>query len=244
MIKLRNIIIYIVVCIIVVGSLKIPELLLNKESSDIEFAVYDKEKKENAIDIEFQNIYLVKAIHEIESGATVEISSPATQYLIVEKELMPNYGFTKDINEEMFKLQEYNILKNINLNENSKYKFGLINKNYRNKENSYTVNYIILDFEETDYILNLENKTGKIIYIAFKKDNLYNKDNKKEMIENFIKYLNLYIIDDWEYEIDEINKIYSMKSKKADVVISLNETQDMYSFSFHIINGFKVIDTN
>ena len=56
---------------------------------------------------------------------------------------------------------------------------GVINKNYQKNENTYTIKYIVLKIENDSYILNIENKTGKISYIAFGKNNLYDVDNKK-----------------------------------------------------------------
>lgn len=74
--KIKNFIIYIIVSVIILASFKIPELLLELENNNIEIAVYEKEKKKNAIDIEAEKIYLVKAIHDIEDeSGLVEISS-------------------------------------------------------------------------------------------------------------------------------------------------------------------------
>ena len=242
MMRIKNFLIYCIVCNIVFASFKIPNILIDFQDNNIELAVYDKNKNRRYIDVEAEKIYLVRAIHDMEEGKTVEISMPENQFLIVQNDF--NTNFSKKIYEEIIKLQDYKILSGVNFKENSKFKMGLINKNYQNNEHSYTVNNVIIDLENYKYILNIENKTGKILYFSFKKDNLYDKENKKEMMENYIKYLNLHIIDDWQYEENEVDKTCTMKSKKADIKITLSETEENYMLSIHIIGKFKIIDTN
>ena len=231
---MKNIIVYIVAFIIVFVSLGLPEILLKIEDKNIEIEVYDKNKNANKIDVEAEKIYLVKAIHEMEEGKTIEISSPQNQYFIVEKQFDATDGFMKNINEQIIKLQEYEIIKDIVINENSKCKLGLIKKDYQNNQNSYTVNHVMLDFDNSEYLIKVESKTGKILYIALDKNKIWNKDNPKQILENYIKYLNLYIIDDWKYEIDGDNKAFSMKSEKAAINVKLSETEESYMLSIHI----------
>ena len=92
----------------------------------------------------------------------------------------------------------------------------------------------MLDFDNSEYLIKVESKTGKILYIALDKNKIWNKDNPKQILENYIKYLNLYIIDDWKYEIDGDNKAFSMKSEKAAINVKLSETEESYMLSIHI----------
>ena len=54
------------------------------------------------------------------------------------------------------------------------------------------------------------------------------------IIKKYISYLNLFIVQDWQYETDEVNKVYAMKSETAGIKVSLVETLDNFLFSVHI----------
>ena len=224
--KVRNFAIYICVFAIVLASFKLPELLLNLKDNNIEIAVFNKEKT-SSINVEADSIYLVRAIHDIESSKSIEISSPNVQYVIVEKDAMPDKGIVKNINEQIQKLHEYNILKNVNI---TKYKVGLINKSYHNDEDFYTVNHLILEMDDTQLIFNVEHKTGKILFIAFDKSNSFSED-KTQLLESFVKYLGLFVIDDWELFFDDVS--YKMKSVKAGISVSLTEGDEKYMLAVH-----------
>ena len=101
-----------------------------------------------------------------------------------------------------------------------------------------------MQIDGNEYILNVESKTGKILYITFNKSNLYNVDNKEQILKNYIEYLNLFVINDWKYEIDKENKSYIMKSEKADIKVSLTETSENYVLSLHVVDKVEIIDTN
>ena len=241
MTRLRNILLYVLVFTVLVLSFVIPKVLLQFENNNIEIGVYDKQKV-NKLDVEAQNIYLVKAIHDIEEGATIEINRPTNQFLIVEKSHLGNYGLIKNVNEEIIKLEECKILKDFNENDNCK--ISLINKNYQKDRESYSVNHIILDFDDKQYLFNMETKTGKMIYMAFDKKDLCDENNKEQILKNYISYLNLVIVDDWRYEVDENDKNFVMESKKAGLTVSLKETDESYIFSVHISSKFRVVDVN
>ncbi len=65
--RIKNMVIYIIVGIIIIASFKIPEILLELENSNVSVAVKKREKNNKNIDLEARNIYLVKAIHDMES---------------------------------------------------------------------------------------------------------------------------------------------------------------------------------
>ena len=253
--KIKNGIIFIFVCVIVLSSFKLPEVLLKMENNNFEAAIFSKEK--NNIDIETQNIYLVKAIHEIESGKSIEISKPEEK-LLFEKLVLNNRETQSNYEQELCKLQECKILKNVDFNQDSNGVVSILKTEYKVEDNIYEVNHIILKYEneKNNYVFNIESKTGKIIYIAFKKENIYAENNQKEILNNFINYLNLHVIDDWEYKTDDLNskymiksaktdiaidtntisKKYIMRSEKANISIALEETPENYMITFHTSN--------
>lgn len=227
----KNIIIYIFVCIIILTSFKLPEILCEIIDDNIEIAVYEKEKDKNKLGVEVEEIYLVKAIHDIEKeDSSVKISSSkvAEVFSLVES-VEGNTKITQSIYKELIKLKDYNILKAFEVNENDYCKIELINKSYKKDSNEYTLNTISLQINDEQYNLEIENKTGKILYITFDKDNIDDKA-QEEIMKNYIEYLDLYIIDDWNFE----NNM--LKSEKADLVVNLVESGDHYILSIHTID--------
>ena len=210
--KIKNICIYIIFAIIIFSVFKLPETMLMAEENKIEKKSYEKQEKQSKIDVEIEKIYLVKAIHDMQTIKSIAIS--------------PNDNSTKDIyqySDELYKIQDkfnnqikrlgdYNILKNINL-EINKTGIAFLFKTYQNDENKYIINNINLKINNKDYNIEMENKTNKIIYILFNKEDMC-EISHKEILENYIKYLDLYIIDDWEYVEDKEDITYSLISKK------------------------------
>lgn len=87
--------------------------------------------------------------------------------------------------------------------------------------------------------VDIEKKTGKIIKISFNKDILNNDINKSEILENYIKYLNLYIIDDWKFENNQV-----ISEKAGLCVIFIEDTKNnqlSLSISSIINEGTNVI---
>jgi len=222
--KIKNIITYIIVCIIIFASFKMPEILFELKDYDIGVAVYDKAKEKGKIDVEANEIYLVKAIHDIESEySTVAISNNSKVI-----EVMSNSEGFENIDKELLKLKEYNILSNLEVKKDEEYNIAVINKFYDGIDNSYILNNIFLELNDYEYNLGIESKTGKILYIVLKKDDL--GINKKEIMENYIKYLDLYIIDDWNFEEGKL------VSQKANLSVSLIEIEENYILSIHSSN--------
>ena len=155
-------------------------------------------------------------------------------------------------------MQECKILKNVDFNQDSNGVVSILKTEYKEEDNIYEVNHIIVKYEneKNNYVFNIESKTGKIIYIAFNKENIYAENNQKEILNNFINYLNLHVIDDWEYKTDDlsskymiksaktdiaidtntISKKYIMRSEKANISIALEETPENYMITFHTSN--------
>lgn len=218
--KISNIIIYIIVVIIILASFIIPSLLFEMQELDIEMAVYNNDNIENnkKLSVEAEDIYLVKAIHDIESekiGVTIQ-SAETSEKILTTNDV--NSDKISEIKKEIEKLEEYNIINNVESSSKSKLLIGIINKVYQKDKIKYTINNVSLTQDNYNYQMDVEEKTGKIIRLAITKDKLNNEIETKEILKNYIQYLDLYIIDDWVFE-DNM-----MKSQKADLVVNLIES--------------------
>ncbi len=177
---------------------------------------------------EAEKIYLVKAIHNIQNANT-QISI-ATRKLKKINETGDNVLLPNKTNEveseeaklqkELQKLQEYHILKNADIT-NKEQTITQIDKIYKNENEEYTITNTCLTIGNQQYEIDIEKKTGKIIFINFEKENLY-PISKEEILKNYVKYLNLYIIEDWQIE-DNM-----LKSEKAKLIINIYEKGSRY----------------
>lgn len=233
--KIRNTIIYIIVFIIIIASFIIPKILLQLQETNTEIEVYTGDKKEKQIDIEAEEIYLVKAIHEIEKSKNI-----TTEYSNYKVEKVEDGIVSKNIFDEVDKLQEYNILPKTTgekkLNQNIG--IGIMNKHYTQEENKYIITTASIETEGCRYYLELEGKTGKAINVIIEKsnENLYQTMDKQQILKNYIKYLDLFIINDWEF------KNNFMKSEKAKLIVSLAKSDEMYILSIHSSDMFSNIN--
>ncbi|MCI8309495.1 MAG: hypothetical protein HFJ45_04750 [Clostridia bacterium] len=189
--------------------------------------VYKMQQIERKIDVEAEKIYLVKAIHDIDSEkSSVAISSSDGEYVV------ESFDENKSVflNKELSKLKEYNIL-DFKIEDNSKILYNLANKFYRNLTNDeYIINDVYLLINEKEYKLGIESKTGKLLYIFFYKENLKENESIENIMRNYVKYLDLYIIDDWKFESNIIKskneeddkfEVNILKSEKADLIVTM-----------------------
>lgn len=219
--KIKNIVIYLIVFIIILVSFMMPEVLLKIEENKMEGIVYEKKSQKNQLYVDAENIYLVKAIHDIEKINAVEItSSEKIEWVLVEKSFDEEKDEYVALNE-LKKLEDYNILKLGNI-EN--YSFTVINKLYHNDKEQYIINNILLMTNNRSFNFEIEAETKKILKIYLETNDI---EDREELMLNFIKYLNLYIIDDWKYE-DEI-----LKSEKAKLAVKLENLDDKYVLSIN-----------
>ena len=217
--RINNLIIYIFVFTIIFASFTIPNRLLKKKELDIQMSVYNKENTENnKMLVGAEEIYLVKAIHEIESEDTMILVNSEKILETIETTNDKNNNSIYNIKEEILQLQENNIIKEFEDLNDSKFLINIVNKEYLANKVKYLTKNISLIIGNYHYQIHLEEKTGKIISIMTQKDNLTDNKEIKEILENYIKYLDLYIIDDWVYE----NNV--MKSQKANLTVSLVES--------------------
>ena len=233
--RIKNVIIYFLTIIIILLSLKMPDILMKNLSNNLEKKLYKIVENKNQIDVKAEKIYLVKAIHSIKSdNSLVTISSSDGKKIKFESYKINSQ--TPDIDKEIELLQEYKILNDFNFNDSNNciVEMGIIDKSYLSN-NEYIVHNVLANIDDDEIHLEIENKTGKVIYAYFDKNNFYNGDIE-ETLRNYIKYLDFHIIKDWKYEEDLMNKKYSLKSESAKLTIVLDESNDKYELSIHVSN--------
>lgn len=219
---MKNIIIYGIFIIVICITFVAPQTLLKMQNDKMQVEIQVKEQ-ENKIDIETGKIYLVKAIHDIEKDKAGYLmmydevntmTSGASINKIQEKE-----SAKTELYNDIIKLQENEIIENFEPQSGSVMSREMLDRKYTSSENKYTVNCYYLDIAGDYFGYEVESKTEKIIYIQFQKK--FRKDaSKNEILDNYIKYLELSIIDDWKYENG------SMTSDKAGLTASFIEDRD------------------
>ena len=231
--KIKNLIIYITVFLVIFASFTIPNILIKMKDYKIQIAVYEKQKNKSNIYFKEEEIYLVKAIHDIESEETQLLISKnmnkAAIYSDIDNENINN--IEREIEQEISRLKEYNVIKDLYIEENVNKSIEIFDKIYDTKNNQYKISKMYLTINENEINVDKESKSGKIISILFKRGYLYNEIETKETIKNYIRYLNLDIIDDWTWE-DNM-----MKSTKAGLLVSLNRSGNTYILSIHSIHN-------
>ena len=149
---MKNIFIYVFVFGVIIASFKLPEILFNIENKSIESKVYKRESTNGTIDVEAEKIYLVRAIHDMDAENTiVAISSSEilSSYTLTEKtDSLPKN--IDNIYKELLKLKEYNII-NFPIESDLECMWGMVDRYYKNANNSYLANGINIEIENHKY---------------------------------------------------------------------------------------------
>lgn len=236
--RFKNFSIYVMVVVIVILSFCAPNLFLNMTSDNIEKNGYEREQVEASIDVETEKIYLVRAIHDIENGNnTVQIASvkdKSGQVRVSEYGLVGPFNILEDNTpKELSGLMEYGVLKDFVIEDNTHVVMGVTDMIYRRNEEKYNeekyiVSSIHMEVNDIPYKLEVENKTGKVLRIITGRDAL-NYEDVEQLMMNYIKYLDLYIIDDWKYEDG------TLISKKAGLTVTFENSEDKAELSVHSV---------
>lgn len=227
---MRNKLIILVVFLIIFISFLAPKILLEIEDFRMEKQIFTQTKNKNKIDVEAEKIYLVKAIHDM-SGSSMEIQSRTVVISDSEKALIEESRSEQEkenlidkIKNELLKLEESKVLKNMSVNfDNMEYNF----RNYTNFKREYEMQYTFLGNKTTEMSVGIESKTGKILFAVFPNDKLQIELETEKILENYVKYLDLYVIGDWKFENG------SLKSQKAGLCAMLfkdSNTEDCLLF--------------
>lgn len=215
--KLKESVLFFCSIIIIAFSFVVPKLLFQVEDSSRENEIFAIPKKESKIDVQAEKIYLVRFIHDVyqiknekvyySDKKKVAVTVPIT-------ERIESKSHKENTKNEVSKLATSGIIKEINFEE---YTDCIETANMFWSE--YTVVTSNFSKENSDSIgISIEEKTGKIIGIDFFPSSIFRSDiDRKQQLENYVKYLDLDIIDDWVYE-DRV-----LKSEKAQLIIMLEE---------------------
>ncbi len=233
--KRRGNVITMFAILFVVFSFLVPEILLSMQEKQLEEKVFTREKKESKLDVEAEKIYLVRAIHEIEEVSNLIAIEKWHEVYTTSKGQKEDFKLT-EVGKQMEKLEEFQILQGTGIDIPSNYSVYSNTTGYRNNQKEYLLGNVQVEIEGNKYELVMESKTGKILTIVLPKEKICEERTKQEILESFLHYLDLYIIDDWEYKEENLQSqkyhgwnylLARMKSEKADLVIMLYEN-DMY----------------
>ena len=240
---MKDKILILAVFVIVVFSFVLPEWLFKIEDLNWEKRIFSVEKPKSKIDVQAEKIYLVKAIHDInESYRNVKISerepvyyndnisyveSASAMTIVQSKEQDEN--IMNNVKSELLKLENGNILKELHLEKDFPGDdIQMSDFIYSNQENEYILKQVYWKNGAYELKLELEEKTGKILSLYFPKEKFGENSDMEEILRNYIQYLDLYIIDDWEFE------NHLLKSEKAQLVVALIQNENEYEYVLSI----------
>lgn len=231
--KIINILICIIVLLVVFASFKVPELLFKIQEKYMQMHAYEREESKGNMNIETEKIYLVKAIHDIEkesSSAVIGYHDTSKNNVIVSS-AKEESKLLEEVEKELIKLQEHQILKRFDKREKDQWKVSFTPRFYKTDNANYTVNYVSLQIGNDRYMIEIEEKTGKIIHIVSETDNLFEEMSSRDILEHYIQYLDLYIIEDWIVE-----ESYA-RSETANLEITLDKSEGEYMLAIHSATG-------
>lgn len=215
---MRNILICLGSLIIIVLSFAIPNILFEIEDMQNNKKEYSTSKTESKIDVKAQNIYLVKLIHEIQKGyLNLAVNN---MYSVVSKEEEDKTNrqdkVLQNLKTEIKRMNDIRIIGENFVNTNqSILQYEGQERTYSDKTNKYVINQISLKLNNGQRILaEIEEKTGKILLYSSEIKEIENFE-EEEILRNFVKYLDLYIIADWKYE---NNMLISEEAKLAAIL--------------------------
>lgn len=225
--RIKNLFIFLFSIIVIFILFRAPEEIFKILDERETNKIYKIEKTESKIDVEAEKIYLVRAIHDMNKGSNAvsitQSKEPEWKILnkVEDKEQPEKFiGLFKEI----LKLQECHILGKVAILDSDRIAMNIINTYYKvdNDEYKYMMRSVFAEDKTNIIGGEIEEKTGKLLYVVFEKEDIIEELSAEEIMRNYVRYLDLYIIDDWKYE-DEI-----LKSEKAQLVVSLKETLSSY----------------
>lgn len=131
-----------------------------------------------------------------------------------------------NVTREMQKMKDANILSNIITDyKESNIEYSVYGREYNSLKQEYLINNVSLTTDGNEVLrAEIEEKTGKILYyLSTSKCNIREDISEEDILRNYIKYLDLYIIDDWKYE----NNI--LLSEKARLMVCLTKYSNHYN---------------
>lgn len=228
----KKIILLLVCIIIIVFSFIMPNLFFQLEDLSREKEVFSGPKKvTKKIDVQAEKIYLVRFLHDIYELRNKKVYNTVSEKIAVNVPIIEGSEIekpTEEIKGEIQKLVSSDIINEIHFEEMIDY--------YQTSKifnSDYTVITCDMVSESEGISVGIEEKTGKIISSDFPKSFLRTDISKRKQLENYAKYLDLDIIDDWVYE-DQI-----LKSEKAQLFIILEERYDVCMLAISPMENYE-----
>ena len=201
---MKNKIISFGVIFVIFASFLAPKILLEMEDLQAEKQIFTQSKTKRKIDVQAEKIYLVKAIHDMgESSIKIQsqtkvISDIESTFVAETHSMQEEKKLISQVKNELLKLEESKILKDMSASfESAEFNF----KNYTNYKSQYEMCYTFLGNKTTEMSVGIESKTGKILFAVFPNDKLQTELETEKILENYVKYLDLYVIGDWKVDI-------------------------------------------
>ncbi len=236
---MKKIFIYFIVIIIVYLSFCMPNIILSLEDLKMENRSYKKKPIDSKIDVQAESIYLVKAIHDIQDGSSnLKISNSATEIAISGNSKENNYKIIKYLIEETRKMQIYdNQLEHLlEKYEDTNFKYYIYGKQYNNSKKEYNIYRLIFQIDNYEMFVEIEEKTCKILSYVGIPRNKEEGTSEEQILRNYIRYLDLYIIDDWTY------KDNMLVSEKAKLVVNIVYYDKKYIISIYSLTNEYMVD--
>jgi len=227
---MKNILICLVSLIIIVLTFAIPNLLFRIEDLQNDRKEYSISKAESKIDVKAQKVYLVKVINEIQNGRlNLAVNDLLYSISLNEKSNNESDTILQKLKRERKSIIDNMIIKEEFSNNNEELlQYEVQERNYSNKTTKYVINQIVLSLGDGKRILvEMEEKTGKILLYSSSIAEIEGLE-EEEILKNFVKYLDLYIIDDWKYG----NNM--LISEKAKLFVTLSYTKSYYQEIFYL----------
>lgn len=236
---MKKVFIYFIVIIIVYLSFCMPNIIFSLEDLKMENTSYKKKPTDSKIDVQAESIYLVKAIHDIQDGSSnLKISNSYSEISVAGKSKENNNKIIKYLLEETRKMQ-------INDNQlehllekyaDTDFKYYIYGKEYNNSKKEYRIYRIVFQIDNYEIFVEIEEKTCKILsYVGIPK----NKEegiSEEQILRNYIRYLDLYIINDWTY------KNNMLVSEKAKLAVNIVYYDNIYIISIHSLTNEYILD--
>lgn len=227
--RIGNGVIYLFFIAILWASIQIPDMLLERLSFSFGASVYDG-RGQGGIDVEAEEIYLVKVIHDMETEGTTVYYTLVSKNPLAEYEIEAAPEELEQVEEEMKKLKECKVLKDFDPIVGTGAE--ILTEIYVTDRMEYKVKNTFIDPGNTVWLLEQEERTGKVLSVFFNEEDMPKESERRELLENYIRYLDLYIIDDWSYEDQR------MRSKKAELVVGFEKGGEGCTLSIHSGDAF------
>lgn len=165
--------------------------------------------------------------------------------MTTKEKLEINDNNIKTVIAEMQKMKDMHILQDaVTDYAESEIEYSVYGREYNKLKKEYIINNVRLTTDGVKALrIEIEEKTGKVVYyISNSKYKIVDDIDTEEILRNYIKYLDLYIIDDWKFENRNTStniKFDYLMSEKARLLSAIIETDEEYIISLQTIERFE-----